>query len=217
MLAAVLDSTLRLLHPLMPFVTEALWQNLGEAAPRRGIDRELPGSELLVHATWPEARPDWRNEEAERSVALGREITSTIREMRARHQVAATEKIEVVLVPSRERSDLEPALELIAHLTNAAHIELAASTPTASDAATAVVEGVEIFVPGIVDVESEKKKLQTQRDKLAGRITGTRKKLDNQGFVAKAPPEVVERERESLVTLEAQLKSIEASLGALGE
>ena len=183
----------------------------------RGIDRELLSSELLVHAAWPEARPDWRDEEAERSVALGREITSTIREMRARHQVAAAEKIEVVLVPSREREDLEPALELIAHLTTAAHIELAESAPEARDAATAVVQGVEVFVPGIVDVENEVKKLQTQRDKLAGRIAGTAKKLDNEGFVAKAPPEVVERERQSLETLEIQLKSIEARLAELGD
>ena len=216
-LAAVLDSTLRLLHPMMPFVTEALWEKLQEAAPRRGVDRELAASALLVHAAWPEERADWRDENAERSIALGREVVSTIREMRARHQVPSSQEVEVVLVPSNERQDLEPALELIAHLTTAAHIELAESAPAARDAATAVVQGIEIFVPGIVDVASEKKKLQGQRDKLAGRITGTRKKLDNEGFVAKAPPEVVERERQSLETLEAQLKSLEASLEALGE
>jgi valyl-tRNA synthetase len=77
------------------------------------------------------------------------------------------------------------------------------------------VSGAEVYVLGVVDPAEEKRKLGKQRDKLTGQIAGKRKKLENQGFVAKAPAEVVERERRSLAELESQLQSIEATLAAL--
>ena len=215
-LAATLDSILRLLHPFVPFITEALWESLNEIAPRRGVDAELPGSPLLVHAAWPAACPDWRDGDAERAVELAQDIVRKVREIRARHNVPSAQKTELLLVPVREdAATLERARDLIAHLTSAKQLEITDEAPRASDAATAVVGGVEAYVLGVVDVESEKRKLGSARDKLVKRIEGTRKKLGNEGFVAKAPPEVVERERKNLEAMEGELKSLESSLAGL--
>ena len=215
-LAAVLDSTLRLMHPMMPFVTETLWQTLSEVAPRRGVDQELEGSELLVHAAWPAARPDWRDEDAEARIAVAREVVSTIREMKARHQVPAAEKIDVILVPSGDPSTLEPVLDLIGHLAATSSLQLTSDAPGARDAATAAVAGVQVWALGIVDVESERKKLEAEHDKLVKRMAGTARKLDNEGFVAKAPPEIVERERKNLESMEGERKNLESRLAELG-
>ena len=215
-LATVLDQTLRLLHPFVPFITEELWTRLRAAAPRRGIDSELPDTELIVHAAWPRARPDWRNEAAEATVGLAQEVVTRTREIRARYQVAATTKVAVVLVAKATcREALEAGRELIAHMTTASGVDFAAAAPDVKDAATARLADVEIYVPGVVDLEQEKQKLIKLRDQLRGRIEGTRRKLANEGFVSKAPPEVVKRERNNLESLEAQLVGVEASLTAL--
>jgi valyl-tRNA synthetase len=216
-LAATLDSVLRLLHPFVPFITEALWERLGEAAPRRGIDRELPASALLVHAAWPEPRPDWRDDDAEAAVALAREVTAKVRDIRARYRVAASQQTDLVLVPARETAPaLAKASALIAHLTSAARLEIATAAPKLGNAATAVVAGIEVHVPGVVDVAAERQKLGKQSEQLTGRIAALRGKLANESFLAKAPPEVVARERKNLEALESELQSVAASLLALG-
>ena len=147
---------------------------------------------------------------------LTQEVITVVREIRARHEVAAGQKIDLVLIaPASTREILGQGTELIAQLTHASSLELTEQAAQRADAATAVVRDIEIQVPGILDLDKERAKLSRQRQQLADRITGTAKKLDNEQFVGKAPPEVVERERANLEALEAQVESIEARLRAL--
>ena len=79
-------------------------------------------------------------------------------------------------------------------------------------AATAVVRDVEVFVLGVVDVEKERKRLVKHRDQIAGRLEAARRKLSNENFLSKARPDVVERERERVTALEAELATVEKHL-----
>ncbi|MEM7199930.1 MAG: valine--tRNA ligase [Planctomycetota bacterium] len=219
LLATVLDQILRLLHPFVPFVTEEIWGQLRAAAPTRGVDRALPDAELVIRAAWPEARPDWVDADAERTLEQVHDVVTAAREIRARYQVAPSQRVPVVLVaPADRRATLEgAATTLIGRMCGAESVELTDQAPRGKDAATAVVGDVEIFVPGVVDVEAERRKLEKQREQLTARIGGIDKKLANEGFVAKAPPAVVERERQNLAGLRTQLEALEETLRALGD
>ena len=219
LLATVLDQVLRLLHPFVPFVTEEIWGQLRAAAPTRGVDRPLPDAELVIRAAWPEARPDWIDDEAEQALELVHDVVAAAREIRARYQVAPSERVPVILVaPPERRAILEgPTSTLIGRMCGAASVDLTDQAPRGKDAATAVVGNVEIFIPGVVDVGAERQKLEKQREQLTARIGGIEKKLANEGFVAKAPAAVVERERQNLVDLRAQIETLEETLRALGD
>ena len=207
-LVHVLDNTLRLLHPYIPFVTEAAWQHI----PHQG--------ESLMIAAWPTAGPvddpaeadlgllismvrAIRNARAEQNVKPGRPITALIAAGEKQPQVAAQQAILVQLA----RLD-EAGLQIV---------ETLAEKP--EDALTLVIEGgLEIYLPlaGLIDVAAERQRLQTESADLEKRITGSRKTLANENFVNKAPPAVVDRERAKLADLEAQMVKIQDRLKALG-
>jgi valyl-tRNA synthetase len=94
-------------------------------------------------------------------------------------------------------------------------LEISADAERTVDSAVAVVRDIDIYIPGAVDLEKEKARLAKQRDQLSGRIEGAKKKLSNENFVSKASPEVVERERQRLGELEAELAKVEANLATL--
>jgi valyl-tRNA synthetase len=100
-------------------------------------------------------------------------------------------------------------------MAGADSVEIAATVERSQDAATAVVHDVECHVLGVVDLDQEKKKLEKKRDGLAKRVEGSKRKLGNEGFVAKAPPAVVEQEKARLADMEQQLQKLEARLREL--
>ncbi|MEZ5963606.1 MAG: valine--tRNA ligase [Planctomycetota bacterium] len=216
-LAATLDQVLRLLHPFVPFITEALWQRLGELVPVRGIDRPFAEAELLVHAPWPKVRREWHAAEVEAQVSLAQQVVAALREVRARYATPPSQRVPVRLrAGETTRAALAPCLDLVAHMAGAASVEYVdADAARPKDAATTHVGDVEAWVVGVVDVDKERAKLGKELDKLRGQIKGLESKLGNDGFVAKAPAEVVARERTNLDRARAQLTAIETSLRAL--
>ena len=98
---------------------------------------------------------------------------------------------------------------------SASSLEIDPDAQRTADAATTIVGDLEVFVLGVVDPEQERKKLASLRDKLAGKIAAQERKLANESFVAKAPPQVVGKERQSLADLQKQLEGVVASLQAL--
>jgi valyl-tRNA synthetase len=215
-LATALDQVLRLLHPFVPFITEALWEKLNERAPIRGIEDELPGSELLVQALWPGHHHGWQDEELEGQIGLMQEVVTGIRETRARYNVSPSTRVSAAIrATGATAAALSAAVPLIAQLSGAEQVEVSADARRTSDSATAVVRDAEIYVLGVVDAEQERAKFEKQRDKLQQQIAGKQKKLGNQAFISKAPPEVVERERGSLEGLKSQLKRVEDGLADL--
>ena len=214
-LAYALDTTIRLLHPFVPFITEALWSKLGELAPRRGFDRQLELAELCCHAAWP-AQDGTHNELLEQDFALIQTCVASIREVRARYGVPPSAKAPVtVRCPAELAAKLERWVQHIAHMSGADTVTIDPGADKPKDAAVAVAGKVELLIHGIVDVEKEKAKLQKELGKLVGQITGLEKKLGNEGFVAKAPAEVVEKSRMQLQDLIEQRQRIDDNLASL--
>jgi len=216
-LAAVLDQTLRLLHPFVPFLTETLWTKLCELAPQRGVTGAFAGSELLVHAAWPTGDDAWRDEAVEADVAAMQQWCVAIRETRARYQVAPRERLPARFQADGKAADVLRATQaLLANMAGLADVTIDGDAQRTKDAATVVHGPAKAFLLGVVDLDKEKQKLEKQQKQLEGKIQGLERKLSNEGFVAKAPAAVVEKERAYLAELQTQLAGVVQSLGELG-
>jgi valyl-tRNA synthetase len=216
-LAAVLDQTLRLLHPFVPFLTETLWARLQALAPSRGVAEPFPCADLLVHATWPVADAAWLSPVAEQQVASMQQWSVAIREARARYQVPPRERLAArIHAEGATAATLGAVRDLLAHMAGLGDVAIGADVQRTPDAATVVLGAAKAFLLGVVDLEKERGKLQQQAEKLRGQIGGIERKLGNDGFVAKAPAEVVARERANLDALRQQLTGVEQSLRELG-
>ncbi|MCC6672877.1 MAG: valine--tRNA ligase [Planctomycetes bacterium] len=215
-LAATLDQTLRLLHPFVPFVTEALWERLREVAPKRGITEEFADSELLVRAAWPRPEAAWRDTGLEERFALLHEVCTAAREIRARYALAPGAKVAATLRASgASAAALHSLADALRHMAGLEPLQIAAEFAKPKDAATAVVRDTELFVLGVVDVDKERGKLGKELEQLLGRIRGTEGKLANPGFLAKAQPEVIERERGLLAELHSRAEAVRRALAGL--
>ncbi len=209
-LLTVLEQALRLLHPFMPFVTEAIWQAL-PAAAREG--------EALMIARWPEADPALIDLEAEARMGLLMELVRGIRNVRAEYHVEAGKRIAAIVAAGALASVLEARREvlvMLAHLDSEA-LEIVPAAEPQAQAASVVAGEVVAHLPlaGMVDLEAERERLAKALSNLQGRIAGSRKKLAGP-FAEKAPPEVVQRERERLVELEAEAAQLREQLARLG-
>ena len=215
-LATCLDQVLRLLHPFVPFITEELWGSLREFASERGIDQPLEDSELLCLARWPQPESRFRDEELEASFDRCRDLIRTLRDLRARHNVPPRQELEVRIRTSGTTAAAFQSLEgLILHLGVISSITVGPDVERTIDSAVSVSGDVEIFVPGVIDLEKEKVRLREQEKQTEGRLNGSHKKLANENFILKAAPEVVEREKAQVVELEQQLVTIRSNIEAL--
>jgi len=215
-LAAVLDQTLRLLHPFVPFLTETLWTRLNELAPKRGVHAEFAASDLLVHAKWPTGDDAWQATDIESNITTMQEWCVAIREARARYQIPPRQKVEARFQADGETATvLQATSALLANMAGLESCDTGPDQQRTKDSATVVVGTAKVFLLGVVDLEKEKAKLQKEKGKLEGQIGGLERKLSNEGFLAKAPPAVVEKERDQLTAMKARLEAIEQSIGEL--
>jgi len=216
-LAAVLDQTLRLLHPFVPFLTETLWAKLAELAKQRGVDREFAPSAQLVHASWPAGNNSWRNAEVEQQIATMQQWCVALRETRARHQVPPRDRLAVRIQAEGDTVKVLSAVSpLLSHMAGLSDVTIGASVQRTADSATVVHGSSKAFLLGVVDLAKEKAKLEQQVEKLCAQIGSIEKKLGNEGFTAKAPPQVIAKERANLDALQQQLAGVEQSLRELG-
>lgn len=183
----VLENTLKLLHPFMPFITEAIWQHL----PHEGSS--------IMTAAWPHEQGELVDAEAEAGMTAIMDTIKAIRNMRAEVNVPPGKKSEVVLLAAADLESLFAAnIQYLKTLAAAEPVELRPLSAAKPDnAMTAVVSGVEIYLPlrGLIDVDKETARLGKEIDGLEKEINRIAGKLENPGFVAKAPPEVIEKER----------------------
>jgi valyl-tRNA synthetase len=216
-LAFAMDQVLRLLHPFVPFITEAIWERLNAQVPVRGIEKPLRNPALVIHAPWPAAEPAWQDDALEGRFDLLRDVVRAIRDIRNKYNVPPSKRLSVrVRASGVSAESLVRTQHLIAHTAMLDTIEISAQVARPSAAATGVVRDVEIYVCGVVDMEQERARLTKQREQLTGQIEATEKKLSNESFVSRAKPEVVERERGRLADLQKQLVGVDANLKALG-
>ncbi len=216
-LAFAVDQVLRLLHPFVPFITEAIWERLNAQVPVRGIDKPLRSPALVIHAPWPTAQPAWQDDALESQFDLLRDVIRGIRDIRNKYNVPPGRRVPVRIRASGESArSLVRMDRLIAHMAMLDSLEISAQVVRPADAATAVVRDAEVYVCGVVDVGQERMRLAKQREQLVAQIAATEKKLSNESFVGRAKPEVVERERVRLADLRTQLAGVEANLRILG-
>jgi len=184
----VLENTLKLLHPFMPFITETIWQHL----PHEGHS--------IMIAEWPTADSTLLDETVEEQMNTIMDMIKAIRNMRAEVNVPPGKKSEVILqiATSELQTVFANNLQYVKTMATAEPVTiLAADATKPENAMAAVVNGVEIYMPlkGMIDVEKETARLNKELvglDKELARIAG---KLSNEGFVAKAPPEVIAKEK----------------------
>ena len=210
-LVQALEQALRLMHPVMPYITESLWQALP-------IDRSSEEESIMVSA-WPSSRHSDRDEVAETEMEMLKDVVSSVRTIRSELNVPPGKKVQVVLSAATEveRTSLLDVRDYIAVLTNAEQVEIGVELPQPPSSGSAVVGDLNVFVPleGLIDLEAEKSRLKKEIAKFQGLLNGLDKKLSQQSFLEKAPPEVVERERQRQQEYTDNLKKLEASFGVL--
>ena len=187
-LCVVFEGTLRLLHPIAPFISEALWQTF----PREG--------EALIAAPWPIADKTQFDKAAEREMALMRDVVGAVRHIRGTMRIPPGKRVDVVCKTNSEEArtiltSVQGYMKALGRIENLT-IDAALERPAAS--ASAVVGDVEIFVPlaGVIDLTVERQRLEKEIGGLEKALGGLEKKLSNAGFLNNAPAEVVTKERE---------------------
>ena len=205
-LVSVLERTLRLLHPFMPYVTEATWQHL----PHR--------DESLVVGPWPSAGDV--DEEAEAAMQIVMDAIRAIRNARAEYNVEPARRI-VAQIAAGEKSDLfssqRDVLVELARL-DPNNLRIAQSLlDEPEQALTLVVGGVEIYLPlaGMVDLDAERARLAKELARIEDGLARSQKLLSNEGFTAKAPAEVVQKEQDKLASLQEQAEKLRGRLETL--
>jgi valyl-tRNA synthetase len=199
-----LETTLKLLHPVMPFITEEIWSKL----PNR--------SSMLIKAAFPVVDASRIDAAAESQIGLIQSITSAIREIQNRYPAAKGK--DVVLQPrdAQVQATIEKSRSIIESLAAAKIAENAPGAKKPENAATAVLPEVQIFIAGVIDKAVEKPKLEKRRDELTKLATSQRNKLGNEAAIAKVPAAVVQGWRDQLTKYEEELRAIETNLQELG-
>jgi valyl-tRNA synthetase len=213
-LSTVLEGSLRLLHPYMPYVTEAAWQALMR-------DRQ-PERESLMIMPYPTANEAWLNEEAERAFERLQEGITGIRNLRSEYKVEAGRWIEATIVTGGSAPLLVHQAPLISRLARVdpEKLTIVDSLPEKPQhAATLVLGSVEVFSPlaGLVDLEAERARLTKELEETEALVARRQTKLANESFVSKAPEEVVQRERDGLEWAQATVERLRERLAALSE
>ena len=208
-LAYCFDTVLRLLHPVVPFITEELWQKL----PGRKPD------ELLIVAAWPPSHLELADAQADQEFPLVQEAISSIRMLRAEYRVPPKARLRASLRPRTERARQALSGERETILRLAQLSELAFDGTRATVGAHAVLaDGSEVFVAleGEIDVQRECSRLAGELARLDRQLSGLEAKLANQDFIARAPSEVVAKEREKERGWRDQRQALADKLKSLG-
>ena len=218
-LAFVLDQTLRLLHPFVPFITEGIFQKLNEIAPKRALKgiAESKGAKALVIAQWPDGLESLMDEDAEKQIMLIQSAIRTIRDIRSNRNIPPN-KILVVSAKSQKETVeiLNDNAELIQQLAGVKEFEAGTSLVKPANAAISIMDdATEVYVHDAVDLQAERAKLKKQKEQLEKAKKAVEAKLANENFVTKAKPEVVAQARDRLAELSEQLKTVEKHLSEL--
>ena len=216
-LACVLDQVLRVLHPFVPFITEALWERLNGLQPRRGVDQELRCEGLLITAAWPVPNEAWRDERAVADVDLLQSVVRAVRNWRSHAAVAPSKKLRAVIVAAGPAADgVKRVADGISHLAGLAELEVRPSFARPKTAAKVVDRGLEIFLLDAIDVAAERKRLEISLAKRRKDLAEAEKRLANPGFLERAPAEVVAEEKRRREAARGEIELLERSLADLG-
>ena len=213
-----LDQLLRLLHPIIPFITESIWQQLGNFGSNRTIDGTASDQQWLMKADWPQVNGQWQNAEIEKQFASFVAVLGALREIRSRQAIPPKEEVSFTVACDNDTVELlEPMKPFFKALAKANCDGLGSGFELPDVPSQVSVDGMEVTLDlgRFIDVDAEiarNEKLQTNLEK---QIKGKQGKLSNENFVKRAPAEVVEKEKAGLEDLQQQLESVIASLEKL--
>ncbi len=203
-----LENILKILHPFMPFITEEIWQNIKE-----------DDSSVIV-ASWPENKEEYHFPKEEREVALIMEIIKTLRNIRSDMNVLPSRKAKLIIhtTDKRKKEILKKHLTYLKSLAGVSEMKTVEdATLVPEDAVSAVVEEVDLFIPleDLLDIEKELIRLEEEKKKLQGEVKRAEGKLQNKGFISKAPESLVREEESKADKYRKMLKTIEERLSQL--
>ena len=203
-LARVLEVVLRLAHPFMPFITEEIWQRLKAPAGVQG--------ETLMLQPWPVANEARIDAAAEGDIEWVKALMLGVRQIRGEMKISMAKRIDIIVANAsaedqRRLADFEPLLNKLAKLES---VRVLAAGEEAPMSATTLVGEMEVLVPmaGLIDKDAELARLDKEIGRLEGEVKRVGGKLANEGFVAKAPAEVLEKERAKLAEAEQALAKL---------
>ena len=204
-LCYVLRGTMQLLHPFMPFITESIWQALPHEGPS------------IMVSKWPEYQSELCFAAEAEQVETMMDTIRAIRARRAEMNVPPSKRAQVILLTD-ERAAYEAGILFFTKLAYASEVIFADAMPENADSMVSVVtKGATAYMPmgELIDFEKERERLNKEKAKVQKDLDFVNKKLNNPGFVAKAPAAVVEQEREKVAKLEELMAKLDASLSAL--
>jgi valyl-tRNA synthetase len=200
-LIRVLEVTLRLAHPFMPFITEEIWQRIKAQAGVAG--------ETIMLQPWPQANESRIDAAAEADIEWVKALMLGLRQIRGEMKISMAKRIDIIVqnASSEDLRRLDDNAPLLSKLAKLESVRILAAGETAPMSATALVGDMQVLVPmaGLIDKDAELARLDKEIQRLAGEVQRVGGKLSNQGFVAKAPPEVLDKERAKLAEAEQAL------------
>ena len=207
-LKTVLIQAMKLLHPFIPFITEEIFAHLQDE------------EDTIMLSTWPVYQEEWNFAKEEKEIQLMKEAVRNIRNIRAELNVPPSKKASVYIVSPKEevRDIFARGQVFFSTLSYASEVMIQEDgTGIDEDAVSTVISGATIYMPfaELVDLEKEKERLQKEKAKLLQEVERVIKKLNNEGFVKKAPPSVIEEEKAKQEKYENMLKQVEERLQML--
>jgi len=210
-LVEVLEALLRLTHPIMPFITEEIWQQL---APRAGRD-----GETIMLEPFPEPDDTTRDDEAVSDIRWVCDFVLGIRQIRGEMDISPGKVLPVILdnAAARDRELASKHAALLTRVGRVASVDVLEPGAEPPASATALLGETRLLVPmkGLIDVDAERARLEKQVAKVSADLATARGKLGNEKFVNNAPPAVVTQERERQADFERQLEALNEQLGKL--
>jgi valyl-tRNA synthetase len=212
-LMEVLSGVLRMLHPIMPFITEEIGQSLSQFMKQRGTAKSI------MLSKWPEADESKIDEAALRKMAMIQEIVTVLRTVRSEMNVPPGKNIAVVMsnVGAEQRPVINDYRHYIMSLAKLESLDAGEKLPRPKQSAAALASGMELFVPlaGLIDFEKEKKRLDKELDGARVELERCAGKMENAEFMQKAPEKEKERIRERLESARTKIERIQNSLKSL--
>lgn len=196
-LVHVLDSFLRLLHPVMPFITEEIWQQIAT------------NDQSIVSAEYPQVNPNYRNQEAEKAMDQIMDIIRAVRSIRNEMNTPLSKAVDLYLVTSDQATEDLITLNksYLERFCNPDTLAIGQSLKTPEEVVSQTLPNIQILMPlaGLIKIEDELKRLEGEASRLEKEVSRVVSKLSNEKFVAKAPEAVVAQEREKQADYEQQL------------
>jgi len=207
---------MQLLHPYMPFITEEIWSHVREGLSE--LEASAPWGEAMIRHDFPAVDESRIVPVVDDEFRLVQNVVTALRNIRAEQGIPPKRSINTVIHGDEEKVRvLDPVLDYARSLALVEDVQLGGERPR--PAAASVVDGLDVMVPlaGLIDLEAERRRLRKEIDRLSGRRRGLEAKLANEGFINRAPEDVVAREREKLSAAELALEKLERNLGLLEE